>query len=680
MNNNINIKINNNFFCLEKNLNIIQVCNLFNIDIPKFCYHEKLSIAGNCRMCLVEIKGISKPVVSCALPISNNMEIFTNTKLVKKAREGVLEFILLNHPLDCPICDQGGECDLQDQSLLFGSDKGRFYEYKRSVSDKNCGPFIKTIMTRCIHCTRCIRYIDEIAGLKYLGMVGRGNYSEVLNFLDKMIISEVSGNLIDLCPVGALTSKPYSFIARSWELISFNTIDLNDIMHVNIRVDIRDFKILRILPRFNFFLNENWITDLTRFCYDGYQNNRITEPFLNVNGSFLKKSWLNIFYNLKIIENKKLNFLLGDFLDIETLFLIKKISNKIGNFSVNITNINSDYLYNIDFRKNYIFNVDINNLNIFKNILLVGLNLRMENPLLNIRLKFFSDKNLLNIFSIGCFFNNNYFLYNLSNSLKELINFFEGKSPINSIFFNSVNNLIIFGQSFLNIYKNNFNCAFLLNFFKNKIQITNLFFNLTNIISFDFNLLNSINNINDKTFSLLSKKPSEVLYALNSDFFFFNYKNNLNFFIYQGHHNMKNNLSKNFNILLPTVTFLEKNNFYLNFFGLVQKTKIILFPPKKSRSDFKLLFIIFKYIVFKLNDLLSKDNFIFFFLKKFNFLSINNFSFNIKNIVLNNILFFFNKNINSFITNIYKSTSIFRSSLILLSCFKEIKKKYTNFI
>jgi len=211
----INISINNKNFILNKNYNIIQVCNFYNIDIPKFCYHEKLSIAGNCRMCLVEVVQTLKPIASCALPISNNMKVFTNSKLVKKAREGILEFILINHPLDCPICDQGGECDLQDQSLIFGNDKGRFYEYKRSVNDKNCGPLIKTIMTRCIHCTRCIRFINEIAGFKYLGLIGRGNYMEITNFLSKIILSEISGNLIDLCPVGALTSKPFSFVARS---------------------------------------------------------------------------------------------------------------------------------------------------------------------------------------------------------------------------------------------------------------------------------------------------------------------------------------------------------------------------------------------------------------------------------------------------------------------------------
>tara|TARA_R110002050_G_scaffold77851_1_gene166092 strand:+ start:24324 stop:24980 length:657 start_codon:yes stop_codon:yes gene_type:complete len=215
LNNNLIIKINNIPYNSEKSFTILQLCDYYFIDIPRFCYHEKLSIAGNCRMCLVEIEGVKKPMASCALPISANMNILTKSQLVKKAREGILEFLLANHPLDCPICDQGGECDLQEQSFSFGTDKGRFYELKRAVSDKECGPFIKTIMTRCIHCTRCVRYLTEIAGISQFGVVGRGSTMEISNYIKKSILSEISGNVIDLCPVGALTSKPYSFTARS---------------------------------------------------------------------------------------------------------------------------------------------------------------------------------------------------------------------------------------------------------------------------------------------------------------------------------------------------------------------------------------------------------------------------------------------------------------------------------
>ena len=670
----INISINNKNFILNKNLNIIQVCNLYNIDIPKFCYHEKLSIAGNCRMCLVEVSGILKPVASCALPISDNMKIFTNSKLVKKAREGILEFILINHPLDCPICDQGGECDLQDQSLIFGNDIGRFYEYKRSTNDKNCGPLIKTIMTRCIHCTRCVRFIEEIAGFKYLGLIGRGNSMEIINFSEKIILSEISGNLIDLCPVGALTSKPYSFIARSWELNSLNTIDLNDSMHVNIRVDIRDFKILRILPRNNKNLNENWISDITRFCFDGIQNNRLITPYLKNDNIFVIQNWSSILFFLKnIFQNRKrINFILGNFLDLETIILLKKITKKFGNYSIK-TNLNSvENNLNIDFRKNFIFNVKLNDLIKFKNFFLIGLNLRLENPLLNVRLKFISNKKNVKVFSIGSTFNNNYFLYNFYNNIMELIKIFEGKSLLNNILAIMNQNFFLIGESFLNLFKNNFLFLNFFNYFKNNFYYSFLNNNVLNILNNDLNLEQSINNFSDKTYGNLMYND-EIIYSINIDNFFLNKnKKNKLFYIFQGHHLLKNTNINNFNILLPTATFFEKSNNFLNFFGLIQKTKFILFPNKNSRTDFRILYIIFKFLK-NLNINLNNLNYDFFSLNFFNFfIHCKNFSF---------LKFKFNNlNINSFITNIYKSNQILRSSLILLMCNKEIKNKYSNFM
>jgi NADH dehydrogenase (ubiquinone) Fe-S protein 1 len=268
------IKINNISLNLEKDLTIIQACYNVGIEIPRFCYHDRLSIAGNCRMCLVEVKKSLKPVASCAMPIVEGMEILTQTSLVKKAREGVLEFLLVNHPLDCPICDQGGECDLQDQAMVFGSDRGRFYDYKRSVEDKDCGPFIKTLMTRCIHCTRCIRFLRELGGLYDFGTTGRGGKMEVGTYISKNLNSEVSGNIIDLCPVGALTSKPYAFLARSWELNHINSIDIFDSFGSNIRIDFRGSEIMRVLPRLNESLNEEWLTDTCRFNYDGLKYQR----------------------------------------------------------------------------------------------------------------------------------------------------------------------------------------------------------------------------------------------------------------------------------------------------------------------------------------------------------------------------------------------------------------------
>jgi len=247
----VSININNINYKVPKFLTIFQACDFLNIKIPHFCYHDKLSIAGNCRMCLVEEKKSLKPLASCAININSNLKIFTETLLVKKSREGVLEFLLANHPLDCPICDQGGECDLQDQSIIFGGDRGRFYEIKRSVEDKDCGPLIKTIMNRCIHCTRCIRFSQEISGVSNLNLTGRGSSMEVGFYIESFLNSEVSGNIIDLCPVGALTSKPYTFLARSWELRHYESIDILDSLGSNIRIDTRGSNIMRILPRLN---------------------------------------------------------------------------------------------------------------------------------------------------------------------------------------------------------------------------------------------------------------------------------------------------------------------------------------------------------------------------------------------------------------------------------------------
>jgi len=297
-----------------RSFTIIQFCDLLYLIIPRFCYHEKLSIAGNCRMCLIEMNNGIKPVVACATNISVGVEIVLNSLLVKKSRENVLEFLLINHPLDCPICDQGGECDLQDQTILYGSDRGRFKEMKRSVEDKNLGPIVKTIMTRCIHCTRCIRFSDEVIGLKDLGIIGRGSSSEIkmnnLFFLD----SELSGNIVDVCPVGALTSKPFSFTARSWDLKSIESIDLLDSLHSNIRVDIKGNRIVRILPRNNQHINESWISDFIRFSYESLQSFRIKYPIISLNSNlidildvelFVRLGWEQCFEFYKVFFNFK---------------------------------------------------------------------------------------------------------------------------------------------------------------------------------------------------------------------------------------------------------------------------------------------------------------------------------------------------------------------------------------
>ena len=272
---------------VEAGLTVLQACELAGKEIPRFCYHERLSVAGNCRMCLVEMERAPKPIASCAMPVGEGMVIKTNTELVKRAREGVMEFLLINHPLDCPICDQGGECDLQDQAMGYGMDRSRFLENKRAVEDKYLGPLVSTTMTRCIHCTRCIRFAQEVAGVPELGATGRGEHMEVGTYVEKALSSEMSGNIVDLCPVGALTSKPYAFTARSWELKKTESIDVLDAVGCNIRIDTRGSEVMRILPRNNDDVNEEWISDKTRHACDGLKRQRLDQPYLRKNGKLV---------------------------------------------------------------------------------------------------------------------------------------------------------------------------------------------------------------------------------------------------------------------------------------------------------------------------------------------------------------------------------------------------------
>ena len=278
---------------MPKGVTVLQACEQAGVDVPRFCYHQRLSIAGNCRMCLVEVEKSPKPVASCAMPVMPNMNIKTTTPLVKKAREGVMEFLLINHPLDCPICDQGGECELQDQSLIYGSDRSRFTEYKRAVEDKELGPLVKTVMTRCIHCTRCVRFATEVAGVQDLGVTGRGGMAEIGTYVSKLLTSELSGNVIDLCPVGALTSKPFAFTARAWELRFTESIDVTDGLGANIRVDTRGTEVMRVVPRLHEGVNEEWISDKARFSYDGLKRQRLDTPLVkDASGKLKPATWV----------------------------------------------------------------------------------------------------------------------------------------------------------------------------------------------------------------------------------------------------------------------------------------------------------------------------------------------------------------------------------------------------
>ncbi|TCS17356.1 NADH-quinone oxidoreductase subunit NuoG [Caulobacter sp. BK020] len=374
----------------EPGMTVLQVAELAGEEIPRFCYHERLSIAGNCRMCLVEVKpGPPKPQASCALPAAEGQEIFTKTPMVKKAREGVMEFLLINHPLDCPICDQGGECDLQDQAMGYGRDDSRYEENKRAVEEKAMGPLIKTVMTRCIQCTRCVRFITEVAGSPEIGLISRGEDVEITTYLGAAVTSELSANVIDLCPVGALTSKPYAFEARPWELKKTESIDVMDALGSSIRVDARGNAVLRVLPRVNDDVNEEWISDKTRYAVDGLQRQRLDRPYVRVDGKLQPASWAQAFAavaaRIKAAKPERVGVIAGDLQDAESLKATKDLFTALGVKNLDARQDGS--ALGDGPRESWLFNSTIAGIENADVVLFVGANPRLEAPVLNARFR-----------------------------------------------------------------------------------------------------------------------------------------------------------------------------------------------------------------------------------------------------------------------------------------------------
>jgi NADH-quinone oxidoreductase subunit G len=379
-------------------LTLIQACELAGVEIPRFCYHERLSIAGNCRMCLVEVAGMPKPVASCAMGVNDLRPsrdgtpptIITDSETVKKAREGVLEFLLVNHPLDCPICDQGGECDLQDQTMAYGFDAGRFQDNKRAVEEKYLGPLIGTFMNRCIHCTRCIRFMTEVAGVDELGAIGRGEDMEITTYLEQGMMSELSGNVVDLCPVGALTSKPYAFVARPWELTKTPSIDVMDAVGSNIRVDSRGSEVLRVLPRINDAVNEEWISDKTRHVADGLRTQRLDQPYIRKDGRLEPATWDEAFAvvanKLKGLDGDRFAAIAGDLVGAEELFALKLLAQELGSPHIDCRQDGAKLDPALG-RATYLFNSTIEGIEQADAILLIGTNPRLEAAVLNARIR-----------------------------------------------------------------------------------------------------------------------------------------------------------------------------------------------------------------------------------------------------------------------------------------------------
>ena len=603
------ITINGKDIEFQKGMTVLQACELADVEIPRFCYHEKLSIAGNCRMCLVEMEKSAKPIASCAMPAAEGMNIKTNTKLVEKARKGVMEFLLANHPLDCPVCDQGGECDLQDQSLYYGVDKSRFIENKRFVKDKYMGPLIKTQMTRCIHCTRCIRFATEIAGVPEIGAIGRGENMEITTYLEEAMESELSANVIDLCPVGALTSQPYAFEARPWELKKTESIDVTDAVGSNIRIDTYGWEVKRILPRLNEEINEEWISDKTRYSCDGLLKQRLDTPYIKKDKKFIKASWdeaINIITEkIKPLAPKDIAGHIGDMVSIETAYAFKKFFEFIK--STNLEFRENRIYINPEEKINYIFNSSIQGIEQADLILLIGCNPRHEATIVNARIRKAFVKNKTPIYSLGNPGDLTYDYKIISEDTKDFNDIINNKNEFSKKIKDAKKPLIILGESALGLESGGFIFEEIKDFL-DKNNFINENWNALNILSqnsstvglIDLNLLNIEDKNNFVFFDRFKNNEFKFLYLLGSDNL--NIKKRDEFIVYQGSHGDRG--AEIADVILPSPAFTEQNGIYSNLEGRIQKCRKASYLTGNTKEDWE----IFNLLAYSINNkILFKD-------------------------------------------------------------------------
>jgi NADH-quinone oxidoreductase subunit G len=604
------ITINGKEIEFEKGMTVLQACELADVEIPKFCYHEKLSIAGNCRMCLVEMEKSPKPIASCAMPAVEGMNIKTNTAFVEKARKGVMEFLLANHPLDCPVCDQGGECDLQDQSMYYGIDKSRFVENKRQVKEKYMGPLIKTQMTRCIHCTRCIRFATEVAGVPEIGAIGRGENMEITTYLEKAMESELSANVIDLCPVGALTSKPYAFEARPWELKKTESIDVMDAVGSNIRIDTYNWEVKRILPRLNNEINEEWISDKTRYSCDGLLKQRLDIPYIKKDNKLEKSSWDEaieaILNKIKSIKPNEIAGHVGDMINLENALAFKKLFKVLNSNNLEFRE-RKLYINSAD-KINYIFNSSINGIEESDLILLIGTNPRHEATMLNARIRKAFVKKGIPIFSIG---NPGDLTYNytiIGNKTDDIKKILNKENEFSQKLLSAKKPIVIIGESALEINSGKYIFEEIKSFLKNN-NFINKDWNALNFLSqnastvglIDLKILSEENEKNYSFFDKLSNNEFKFLYLLGSDNLEIKKKNE--FIVYQGSHGDRG--AEIADVVLPSAAYTEQNGLYENLEGRVQECKKASYPIGEALEDWK----IFNLIINKLGKTENLSNF-----------------------------------------------------------------------
>ncbi len=558
---------------------VLQACELAGKEIPRFCYHERLSIAGNCRMCLVEVKpGPPKPQASCALPATDGQEIRTDTPMVKTAREGVMEFLLINHPLDCPICDQGGECDLQDQSMAYGRGATRYEENKRAVTEKYMGPLIKTVMTRCIHCTRCVRFSEEIAGVDEIGAVGRGEDMQITTYLEQAAEHELSANVIDLCPVGALTSRPYAFEARPWELKKTLSIDVSDAIGANIRLDSRGRQVMRALPRINDDVNEEWISDKARYQVDGLSKRRLDQVFMRKKGGLRPATWDEAFTAIASARpGKDIAAIAGDMVDCETMFAAKALLKACGSSLIEGRQTGMDY--DVSNLAAVNFNSTLAGIETADAILIVGSHIRWEAPLVNVRLRK-AVKRGAKVFVVGPHWETTFPAEFLGEDLAVL-----GKleGHVEDAFKNADRPAIIMGGAALAKGALAAGLAF-----ADKFKLTRDDWNGFNVLHFSAARMGGLmlgygqkGGMKD----IVAAKPKVVISLGADEMDFEPFADVLK--VYIGHHGDKGAHAAD--IILPGASYAEKDGTYVNTEGRVQFAEKAVFAPGDAREDWTIL-------------------------------------------------------------------------------------------
>ncbi|WP_370297810.1 NADH-quinone oxidoreductase subunit NuoG [Qipengyuania mesophila] len=558
---------------------VLQACELAGKEIPRFCYHERLSIAGNCRMCLVEVKpGPPKPQASCALPATEGQEIRTDSEMVKTAREGVMEFLLINHPLDCPICDQGGECDLQDQSVAYGRGGSRYHENKRAVTEKYMGPLIKTVMTRCIHCTRCVRFSEEIAGVDEIGAVGRGEDMQITTYLEQAAEHELSANVIDLCPVGALTSRPYAFEARPWELKKTLSIDVSDAVGANIRLDSRGREVMRALPRINDDVNEEWISDKARYQVDGLSKRRLDKVFMRTNGGLKPASWDEAFKAIaRAKPGKDIAAIAGDMVDCETMFAAKALLKACGSNLIEGRQTGMDY--DVSNLAAVNFNSTFAGIETADAILIVGSHIRWEAPLVNVRLRK-AAKRGAKIFVIGAFWDTTYPAHFLGDDLSVL-----GDLPeeVAEAFAKAERPAIIMGGAARARGALGAGLGF-----AEQFKLARDGWNGFNVLHFSASRMGGLmlgyaqkGGMKD----VVAAKPKVVISLGADEMDFEPFADALK--VYIGHHGDKGAHAAD--IILPGASYAEKDGTYVNTEGRVQFAEKAVFAPGDAREDWTIL-------------------------------------------------------------------------------------------